>query len=156
VKAVGQTGQAVVGPIIVPRMRILIIDDDPVLLKSLCDTLEKDGHVVTPANGGQEGIDAFRSAHTGHKRFDVVITDLGMPYVDGSRVSSAVKALSSTTPVILLTGWGQRLRAEGDVPSHVDCVLNKPPKLREVREALAKYCRPERPEAGPSGLVSRN
>ncbi len=47
---------------------------------------------------------------------------------------------SSTTPVIMLTGWGQRLIAEGDIPGHVDRVLAKPPKLRDLREALAKLC----------------
>jgi hypothetical protein len=44
--------------------------------------------------------------------------------------------------VILLTGWGQRLVAEGDTPAHVDFVLAKPPKLRELREALARCCQP--------------
>ena len=63
-----------------------------------------------------------------------------MPYVDGRRVAAAVKAASPATPVILLTGWGQRLVAEGDIPPHVDRVLAKPPKLREVREALAHLC----------------
>jgi CheY-like chemotaxis protein len=67
-----------------------------------------------------------------------VITDLGMPYVDGRKVASAVKSSSPATPVILLTGWGQRLIAEGDAPTHVDRVLSKPPKLREVRAALAQ------------------
>jgi CheY-like chemotaxis protein len=62
-----------------------------------------------------------------------------MPYVDGSKVSGAIKSLSPSTPVILLTGWGQRLVAEGEVPPHVDRVLNKPPKLRELREALAHF-----------------
>jgi len=38
--------------------------------------------------------------------------------------------------VILLTGWGMRLKAEGDIPAHVDSVLSKPPKLRDLREAL--------------------
>jgi PAS domain S-box-containing protein len=127
----------------VSRLRILIVDDDPVLLKSLCDTLESDGHVVTTANSGQQGIDTFRAKHAHAQTFDVVITDLGMPHIDGSRVSSAVKTLSSTTPVILLTGWGQRLVAEGEVPPHVDRVLNKPPKLRELREALATCCQPK-------------
>ena len=126
------------------RLRILIVDDDPVLLKSLCDTLETDGHVVTKANGGQTAIEAFRSAHTNRNNsdeiFDIVITDLGMPYVDGSRVCAAIKALSPSTPVILLTGWGQRLVAEGDVPPHIDRVLNKPPKLRALRETLAYFC----------------
>jgi CheY-like chemotaxis protein/anti-sigma regulatory factor (Ser/Thr protein kinase) len=118
------------------RLRILVVDDDPLVTKSLQDTLEADGHVVTSTNGGQEGIDVFRAAEGGRERFSVVITDLGMPYVDGRKVASAIKAASPSTPVIMLTGWGQRLIAEGDVPPHVDRVLNKPPKLRELRAVL--------------------
>jgi CheY-like chemotaxis protein/anti-sigma regulatory factor (Ser/Thr protein kinase) len=119
------------------RVRILVVDDDPLLLKSLRDILETSGQVVTVANGGQEGISAFRSALEKGEPFAVVITDLGMPYVDGRKVAATVKELSPTTPVIMLTGWGQRLIIEGDVPAHVDRVLSKPPKLRELREALA-------------------
>ena len=70
--------------------------------------------------------------------FAVVITDLSMPYVDGRKVAAAIKAGTPTTPVILLTGWGQRLEAEGDVPPNVDRILGKPPKLRELRAALAE------------------
>ena len=120
------------------RLRILVVDDDPLILKSLCDTLGLDGHVVVTANGGQAGIDAFRADRGPGEAFDVVITDLGMPYVDGRKVAGAVKALAAATPVILLTGWGQRLVADGEVPAHVDRVLSKPPKLREVRAALAQ------------------
>jgi CheY-like chemotaxis protein len=120
------------------RLRILSVDDDPLLIKSLRDALEADGHAVVTANGGQEGIDAFRAAEESDERFAVVITDLGMPYVDGRKVASAIKNDSPSTPVILLTGWGQRLVAEGDIPPHVDRVLNKPPKLRELRAALAE------------------
>jgi PAS domain S-box-containing protein len=121
-----------------PRLRILSVDDDPLLIKSLRDALEADGHAVVTANGGQEGIDAFRAAEESDERFAVVITDLGMPYVDGRKVASAIKNDSPSTPVILLTGWGQRLVAEGDIPPHVDRVLNKPPKLKELRAALAE------------------
>jgi CheY-like chemotaxis protein len=121
-----------------PRLRILSVDDDPLLIKSLRDALEADGHAVVSANGGQEGIDAFRAAEQRDERFAVVITDLGMPYVDGRKVATAIKNDSPTTPVILLTGWGQRIIAEGDIPPHVDRVLNKPPKLRELRAALAE------------------
>jgi CheY-like chemotaxis protein/anti-sigma regulatory factor (Ser/Thr protein kinase) len=119
------------------RQRILIVDDDPLLIKSLRDTLEADGHTVTAANGGQEGIDIFQAAEDRREPFAVVITDLGMPYIDGRKVASAVKSARSSAPVVLLTGWGQRLVAEGDVPEHVDRVLSKPPKLRELRAALA-------------------
>lgn len=126
-----------------PRLRILVVDDDPLLLKSLRDSLESDGHLVVAANGGQAGIDAFRKAQDFLQPFAVVITDLGMPYVDGRKVAAAVKELSPSTPVLLLTGWGQRLVAEGDVPSQVDRVLNKPPKLRDLREALLQVCPPD-------------
>jgi PAS domain S-box-containing protein len=119
------------------RLRLLLVDDDPVLLKSLRDTLADDGHDIVATNGGQAGIDAFCAAHQEGRPFAAVITDLGMPHIDGRRVAAAVKETAPDTPVFLLTGWGQRLVAESDIPTHVDRVLNKPPKLRDLREALA-------------------
>jgi CheY-like chemotaxis protein len=120
------------------RMRLLVVDDDPLLTMSLRNILESDGHAITVADGGQAGIDAFVAAKQLGEPFAAVITDLGMPHVDGRKVATAVKAASPATPVILLTGWGQRLIAEGDIPMHVNCVLGKPPKLRDLREALAR------------------
>jgi PAS domain S-box-containing protein len=121
-----------------PSLRILIVDDDPLVLRSLRDALEADGHEVTTADGGQAGIDAFAAARSRGDSFPVVITDLGMPYVDGRNVSSAIKTSAPDTIVLLLTGWGQRLMADGDIPPYVDRVLGKPPKLRELREALGR------------------
>ena len=60
--------------------------------------------------------------------------------MDGRRVAAAVKAAASETPVVMLTGWGRRLVAEDEIPPNVDLVLSKPPKLREVRDALAQVC----------------
>jgi len=120
------------------RLRILTVDDDPLMIKSLHDTLEADGHIVSSASGGREGIEAFRKAAEKGGSFALVITDLGMPYVDGRQVAAAVKKISPQTPVVMLTGWGQRLVAEGDIPAHVDFVLSKPPKLRELRETFVK------------------
>jgi CheY-like chemotaxis protein len=122
-----------------------VVDDDPLLLKSLRDILESNGHVVVTANDGQTGIDAFRGAHERGEIFAAVITDLGMPYVDGRKVASAVKATSPDTPVILLTGWGQRLVADEDIPPHVDRVLSKPPRLSDLRAVLAHLCQPAAP-----------
>jgi nitrogen-specific signal transduction histidine kinase/CheY-like chemotaxis protein len=123
-------------PAIAKRLRILLVDDDPMLIKSLQDALEGDGHLITSTNGGEAGIQAFSSAAKGAERFDLVITDLGMPYVDGRKVAAAIKAVSNYTPVVMLTGWGHRIVAENDVPPHVDRVLNKPPRLHELRAAL--------------------
>jgi CheY-like chemotaxis protein len=118
------------------------VDDDPLVLKSLADALEGEGHVVVLANQGQAGIDAFLDARARGGPFDAVITDLGMPHVDGRQVAAAVKGASPSTPVVLLTGWGQRLVAEGDIPPHVDHVLNKPAKMRELRDVLVRLQRP--------------
>jgi len=119
-------------------LRILFIDDDPIMLKSLRDTLEQDGHTVVVADGGQRGIEAFHAAEERGQRFGAVITDLGMPHVDGRTVATAVKSAAPNVPVILLTGWGHRLLAENDTPPCVDRVLSKPPKLAALRLALAE------------------
>lgn len=133
--AQGAAGQkTAVGP-----MRILIVDDDPLLLKSLRDTLESEGHDVTAANGGQAGINAFVESHAAGMPFPLVITDLGMPHVDGRKVAATIKASVPKTVVLMLTGWGRRLVAEGDVPPGVDQVLSKPPKLIELRAAIANH-----------------
>jgi signal transduction histidine kinase/ActR/RegA family two-component response regulator len=136
--ATAETGKAAADIRVPARQRILVVDDDPLLIRSLRDILEGDGHLVICANGGQAGIDTFRAASAGPDSFDLVFTDLGMPSVDGRQVAKAVKAASPSTPVIMLTGWGERLLAEGDTPEHVDQVLSKPPKLRALRQAMAR------------------
>lgn len=115
-------------------------DDDPLVLNSLRDTLEADGHGVTTADGGQAGIDAFLAARAQGNPFPVVITDLGMPYVDGRKVSSAVKTAAPGTIVLLLTGWGQRLVADGDVPPHVTMRSMLETSLMGVIHRLAMPC----------------
>ncbi|MES2015583.1 MAG: ATP-binding protein [Pseudomonadota bacterium] len=125
-------------PISAP-LRILLVDDDPLVLKAMRSALEGDHHLVSAADGGQAGIDQFHAALGRGEPFALVITDLGMPYVDGRRVAAAIKAMAPATPVLLLTGWGQRIVGENDMPAHVDRVLSKPPKLAELREALAAF-----------------
>lgn len=120
-------------------LRILVIDDDPLVLAPIKGTLEADGHVVVTVDDPRRGVELFRAAQR-VEPFSVVVTDLGMPYLDGRAVARAIKETSPMTPVILLTGWGRRLDAEGQAPAHIDCVLGKPPKLRELRAALAQ-CR---------------
>jgi YesN/AraC family two-component response regulator len=52
-------------------------------------------------------------AHAQEAAFGLVITDLGMPHMDGTQVAAAIKSISSSTPILLLTGWGERLAARG-------------------------------------------
>jgi signal transduction histidine kinase/ActR/RegA family two-component response regulator len=124
-------------------MRLLLIDDDPLLLRSLRDALELDGHQVVTAEGGQAGIDTFAAETRAGMKFDAVITDLGMPYVDGRKVATRIRQLGGQVPIIMLTGWGHRMISTDDKPEHVDRVLSKPPKMAELRSTLAELVRPE-------------
>jgi len=119
-------------------LRILVVDDDSVLNESLRNTLQQEGHHVTVADGGQAGIDAFRSARQIHEPFDIVITDLGMPNVDGRQVADSVRATTPDTPIIMLTGWGQQPLSDSERTPQVDRLLSKPPRLQELRTALAE------------------
>jgi CheY-like chemotaxis protein len=118
------------------QLRILLVDDDLMVLYPLRNILEEDGHLVTTAASGQEAVDIFAEALARGTPVSVVITDLAMPDVGGRKVAALIKALSPRTPVILLTGWGDHLLAEQAVPPCVDRMLSKPPHLGELRAAL--------------------
>lgn len=118
-------------------LRILLVDDDPMILRSLTGMLEIDGHEVCAAEGGQAGVDAFAQAVQDGQPHDLVITDLGMPIVDGQAVARAVKESVPHTHVVMLTGWGRGTDGGGEPSVHVDQFLSKPPRLAELRQALA-------------------
>ena len=119
------------------RHRILLIDDDPLVLKSIATLLENEGHTVLMASEAEAGIDAFLTSVKEGRPFPVVVTDLGMPHIDGQQVARAVKTASPRAVVILLTGWGQAFATDERLPENVDCVLSKPPTLAELRAAFA-------------------
>ena len=101
---------------------ILCIDDEPLLRELLKEVLEREGHRVEVTDGGQSGLDAFRAAHQRGQPFDIVITDLGMPYLDGRQVAKTLKRESPETPIVLLTGWGAFMKEDG-LPAQVDGIL---------------------------------
>jgi CheY-like chemotaxis protein len=121
-----------------PGLRILVVDDDPRVLKSLRRILEADGHQVAVADGGQAGIDSFIAAARRGEPFAVVLSDLGMPCVDGRKVAAAIKAASPDTPIVLVTGWAHTMRADDNLPLHIDYVLSKPPDVEELRRAIVE------------------
>jgi DNA-binding response OmpR family regulator len=136
--ATSATGRRMQSVFALRSLRVLLVDDDPSLIESLRSALQDEGHKVAAAGGGQAGIDAFRDAQKAGKLFDVVITDLRMPYVDGRQVVASIRAMSPGTPIILLTGWGQHAASEGEQPPQVDRLLGKPPRIRELRAALSE------------------
>ncbi|MDR0882753.1 MAG: sigma-54 dependent transcriptional regulator [Candidatus Adiutrix sp.] len=80
---------------------ILVADDERHLRTALFTALTRLGHAVELAENGQEAINKFQT-----QRFDLVITDLRMPALDGLGVLAAIKKLAPATPVILMTAYG--------------------------------------------------
>ena len=122
--------------------RILCVDDEAPLRELLNDMLRRDDHDVVLADGARAGLELFHAAAVEGRKFDVVITDLGMPYMDGREVAAIIKGKSPTTPVIMLTGWGAFMKEDGTLPPHVDAILSKPPRLKELR-AILRLLQPE-------------
>jgi DNA-binding response OmpR family regulator len=117
-------------------MRVLLVDDDPLILDSIAEVLSFDGHDVAVASNGQAALDCFSAALDTSSPFEVVVTDLGMPVVSGIQVANEVRALSGSVRIILLTGWGERARDEKDFPDTVNHLLGKPVRIEELRAAL--------------------
>ena len=137
------TSNLVAGPTTTPAdshvesKRLLVIEDDPMLRITLTEVLEADGHRVATAEDGIEGLATFTEAMRHQQPFDLVLTDYGMPRMDGRALASAVKQASPRTPVILLTGWARRMLDDCEIPPEVDQTLSKPPTLPEIRAAIA-------------------
>ncbi|MFA0742763.1 MAG: hypothetical protein DFNUSKGM_002892 [Candidatus Fervidibacter sacchari] len=119
-------------------LNILVIDDEHPARELLRRMLEKDGNSVVTAGSGQEGISIFEAALSQQKPFDLVITDFGMPQMNGGQVAKAIKSLSPSTPVILLSGWDSRSSADAETLSVIDCLLDKPTTGQELRLAIKK------------------
>jgi PAS domain S-box-containing protein len=114
-------------------LRLLCIDDDPAVRRTLVSLLRAAGHAVVEAESGAAGL-----THLAEAAVDLVITDLGMPEMNGWEVVRAVKARAPHLPVILLTGWGEQA-ADGQGPDEpVDRILGKPIRLEELLKAIGE------------------
>ncbi|HPU56893.1 MAG TPA: ATP-binding protein [Verrucomicrobiota bacterium] len=120
------------------QLRILCIDDEPQMQEILKNCLTRFRHEVTIASNGREGVEVFRAALKRHEPYETVITDLGMPDIDGHQVARAIKAESPGTPVIMMTGWGAMMKEAGEEAPEVDALLGKPPHIQELNEILQR------------------
>jgi CheY-like chemotaxis protein len=119
-------------------LRVLCVDDEPLLRETMRDVLNQLQAQVTLAESGASALDLLRTAQAQRNPFSVVITDLGMPFMDGRQLARQVKTISPATPVILLTGWGTTQEEAAENSACVDVCLSKPPRMAEVSQALAQ------------------
>jgi len=120
-----------------PRsLHVLCIDDEAVIREILNDSLQNFSHRVTVASSGKDGIELFRAALRQKQPYQAVITDLGMPEMDGHQVARIIKAESPKTPIIMLTGWGAIMKEEGETAPEVDAIIAKPARIDELNNLL--------------------
>src|SRR5579859_309471 len=128
-------------------LRILLVDDEPQILTTTRLMLEVDGHTVTPAGGGAEAL-ALLAA--GPRCYDVVLTDLGMPGMNGMQLLAAMRAAGYESACVLVTGWGIELAGDDMEAAGAQAVLPKPFSAPQLREALAAISRrPASPGSSP-------
>ena len=120
-------------------LRILCIDDEMQVQELLKECLTTLKHKVTTVSNGKQGVEMFRAALGKKEPFETVITDLGMPDMDGRQVAKAIKAVSPGTPVIMMTGWGKMMKQDGEAVPEADAVLGKPPRIRELSSVLHQF-----------------
>jgi signal transduction histidine kinase len=119
-----------------PVFTILVVDDEERALSLIRRFLSFNGHTVLTAVSGQEALDTFRQTSV-----DLVVTDRAIPDLSGDRIAAEIKRLSPTTPVIMLTGFGDFMEVRREKPAGVDCLLGKPITPDQLQTAVIQAMR---------------
>jgi CheY-like chemotaxis protein len=128
--------------------KILVVDDEAIVRRSITLLLEHDGHKVWPVDCGDAAL-----AELTQRSFDLVITDFSMPGMKGDQLVAHIRRLIPTQPIILATAFVADYEVFGQASGHVNAFLSKPFSLKELREAIERVLAPEQP-AQTNGLVS--
>jgi CheY-like chemotaxis protein len=118
---------------VIPKKRILVVDDEPFVCEAVKMMLAFDGHEVKTANSGKEALLVLEK-----DKFDLVITDFAMPTMKGDELAAAIKARLPKQPVVMITAYAEMLQSSGDPLPGVDFLISKPFLLENLREAIAK------------------
>ena len=111
---------------------ILVIEDDPDVLAMIAKHLEHEGFLVVTAVDGMEGLKQLKSGG-----YDMVITDIVMPYVSGTGLVTALKESNPHIPIIAITGYGEEPEAVA-TEKKADLVLSKPVKMSQLKEHMTR------------------
>jgi two-component system cell cycle response regulator CpdR len=115
--------------------RILLVDDEDAVRSFLKRGLELDGHDVTTAFDGADALDRL-TEHSG--AFDLVLTDIRMPMMDGIALALAAKRDYPDLTIMLMTGYAEQRERAKNLEAIVTDVLTKPFSLAEMRAGVRR------------------
>ena len=121
---------------------ILVVDDEENAREGLTKILSKEGYAVDMASNGKEAIETLR-----RQSFDLVITDMRMPLMDGFEVLREIKKMNENIGVIMITAYGE-------VESYLEAInmgafeyINKPVRVNELKRVITKVLEERRKKA---------
>ena len=123
--------------------RILLVEDEASVRTPLRRILSLDGHEVSEAENGAEGYDQLLAADA---PFDLLISDIRMPVMDGIALALAVASAFPALPILLMTGFAEQRERARELSGLVSDVLIKPFPLSEFRAAVRTALAPAIPE----------
>ena len=116
--------------------RILIVEDEPDIVMSLEEDLRRQGHQVSHAADGEQGLALARQGG-----WDLVLLDVMLPKMDGFDVCSELRRIGVSIPIIMLTARVQEAEKELGLDSGADDYVTKPFSLRELRARIRAQLR---------------
>jgi two-component SAPR family response regulator len=111
---------------------IFIVDDEDYIVETLSEYLSDMGHTIKSSNSSEGALAEIKQAN-----YDVVITDLGMPNINGVELAEMIKKINSRIQVILISGWALNLKSS-ELENRVDFVINKPFSFEKINFILAE------------------
>jgi signal transduction histidine kinase/CheY-like chemotaxis protein len=116
--------------------KILVVDDEEPVRELLCDILEGEGVEVTLAANGAEALARFEPG-----KFDAVLTDIGMPGINGWELLRRVSELDRQVALAVITGWGELVSTHEEKAARVEWVLTKPFAMSQICEIAQEITR---------------
>ncbi|MDQ2919652.1 MAG: response regulator, partial [Verrucomicrobiota bacterium] len=130
------------------RKRIMVVDDEKMLLILTSEILREEGYEVVTAQSGFECLDQFRLSG---RQFDLVLLDLNMPLMDGEETFQRLRALQPDLPVMLCTGYVQEERLNQLLSAGLCGFVQKPLDPRQYLSSVRAILADDEPKTATAG-----
>jgi len=116
------------------QLRILIVDDEPLVSRVMAKILRNDGHIVETVLGTPEALAKYEPG-----KFDLIITAFIMPVMNGDEFAAIIKSRSQQQPVVMFSAYGDTLRTPEHPMASVDYIGPKPLSAEILREVIDRF-----------------
>ena len=120
-----------------PAIHVLLVDDEPNLLRVLQRGLDRNGFQVTACLDSQSAIDALREDPDQH---DIIVTDLGLPRINGIELARQALDLRADLPILLTSGYMDDANTARATAAGISRIMQKPIKAQDLSDTIRELC----------------